>query len=148
MPSPLHYQSQSLHTASALSPNHRKYGTDKPGLVTRTSSTSSLRRSTSKKNNSSTGLAPKGPKHHHTHVARTSASKHHRNTSFSHRVPSYGKGLNKLTALSIVNKDDAPEEHLSIHSIVDRPGDGGSSMRRSHSEGSGMTSFPIPGTLC
>lgn len=139
MASPLHYQLPPSHASSTASTRHRKSSTDKLGLVERNSSTNSLHRSISSKSNSSTGLAPKGVKHHHLHVAHTGASKHHRTSSFGHRVPSYGKGLNKLTSLSAVNSDDAPKEHLSIHSIVARAG--GTSMQRSHSEGSGM--FPL-----
>jgi hypothetical protein len=52
-------------------------------------------------------------------------------------VPSYGKGLNKLTALTTVSTDDGPKEHLSIHSLVDRAG--GASMQRSLSEGNGFS---------
>ena len=52
-------------------------------------------------------------------------------------MPSYGKGLNKLTALTTVSTDDGPKEHLSIHSLVDRAG--GASMQRSLSEGNGLS---------
>jgi hypothetical protein len=139
MPSPLPLQLPSSHnsaiTSSSRFAQHRKTSADKPGLVQRTSSTSSLHRVVSNKSNSSIGTSKTG-KHHHPHVAHTSASKHNRTTSFGHRVPSYGKGLNKLTALTTVNTEDAPKEHLSIHSIVDRAG--GASMQRSMSEGSGL----------
>jgi hypothetical protein len=129
----------SLSDTPSISTQYRpRSSTDKPGLVQRTSSTSSLHRITSNKSNSSTGATSKGHKHHHAHVAHTSASKHHRATSFGPRVPSYGKGLNKLTALTTVNTGHAPKEHLSIHSIVDRPGR--PTMQRSHSEGSSL--FP------
>lgn len=145
MASPLHYQQPSSHTSSTTSTRHRrKSSTVKPGLIKRTSSTTSLHR----KSNSSTALAHnKGGKHHHhahhTHVAHTSASKVHHRTSFGHRVPSYGKGLNKLTALTTVNTDDAaPKEFLSVHSIVDRAA-GGTGMQRSHSEGSGMFLYSL-----
>jgi hypothetical protein len=136
MASPLHYQLPSSHASSTASTRHRKSSTDRPELVQQNSSTNSLHRSISSKSNSSTGLATKGGKHHHLHVAHTSASKHHRTTTFGYRVPSYGKGLNKLTTLSTVNTGDAPKEHLSIHSIVGRGG--GPSIQRSYSEGSGM----------
>ena len=131
MPSPLPYQLPSSHSSSTTS--IRKVSTDKTGLVQRTSSTSSLHRIASNKNNISTGATSKGHKHHHAHVVHTSANKHHRTTSFGHRVPSHGKGLNKLTALTTVNTDGAPNAHLSIHSTVDRAG--GASMQRSYSEG-------------
>ena len=142
MPSPLPpHQLSSSHssTTSARALQHRKSSTEKPGFVHRTSSSSSLHRAVSNKSVSSTGQSSKlAPKHHHhhAHVAHTSGSKHHRTTSFGHRVPSYGKGLNKLTALTTVNTDDGPREHLSIHSIVDRAG--GASMQRSLSEGNGV----------
>src|SRR5271156_5586850 len=107
MPSPFPpYQlssSQSSSSTSSRALQHRKSSTEKPGFVHRTSSSSSLHRATSNKSNSSLGLPSKlAPKHHqhHAHVAHTSASKHHRTTSFGHRIPSYGKGLNKLTALT------------------------------------------------
>ena len=141
MPSPLpppllpssHTSTTSLtHRAQ----QHRKTSADKPGLVKRNSSTSSLHRSMSSKSNASAG-ATKTAKHHHAHVAHTSTSKHHRTTSFGHRVPSYGKGLNKLTALTTAHPDDAPKEHLSVHSIVDKA-HGGTSLQRSLSEGNGM----------
>lgn len=137
MPSPLPYQLPSSHTSSITSARYRrKSSTEKPGLIQRTSSTSSLHRTTSNKSQSSTGATSKGHKHHHAHVAHTSASKHHRTASFGHRVPSYGKGLNKIAALTTVNTEDVPKERVSIHSIVDRTG--GPSMQRSHSEGSSM----------
>src|SRR6202034_2218246 len=98
MPSPL----ASSHTSSFNTSNphqpraHRKFSAEKPGLVQRTSSTSSLHRSVSSKStlsNTSRGGGGAGVKHH-PHVAHTSAStKHHRATSFGPRVPSYGKGL-------------------------------------------------------
>lgn len=147
MPSPLTSHLSSSHTSST-SLSHkaqqlRKTSNDKPGLVKRNSSTSSLHRSTSSKTNASAG-ATKSGKHHHPHVAHTSVSKHHRTTSFGHRVPSYGKGLNKLTALTTVHTDEAPKEHLSVHSIVDR-GQGGTSMQRSLSEGNSI--FLRPRTI-
>ena len=141
MASSLHSQSSSSHTSSITS-RHRNISADKPGLVPHTSSTSSLHRSASNKNNSSTGLASKSGKHphnHHLHVAHTSASKHNRTSSYGHRIPSYGKGLNKLTALTAINPGDAPREHFSTHSLANRAG-GVASLRRSHSEGSGI--FP------
>jgi hypothetical protein len=97
-------------------------------LGPRTSSSSSLHRSGSSKSNVST--ATKGTKHH-SHVVHTSHGKHHRTTSFGHRVPSYGKGLNKLTALTTVTTDE-PKEHVSGRPLN---GDGGVSMQRSLSEG-------------
>src|SRR5579859_1644687 len=124
MPSPLPPQLPSSHTSSTSlshrAQQHRKTSNDKPGLVKRNSSTSSLHRSMSSKSNTSAGAPKTGKHHHHAHVAHTSASKHHRATSFGHRVPSYGKGLNKLTALTTAHPDDTPKEHLSVHSIVDR----------------------------
>jgi len=134
--------SGNLSTSSRTGQQHRKTSADKLGLVPRTDSSSSLQRTTSGKSNSSTGAASKTQKHHHhhAHVAHTSASKHHRTTSFGHRVPSYGKGLNKLTALTAVNPDDGPREHLSIHSIIDRA-PGGTSMQRSMSEGNSMSTL-------
>ena len=142
MPSPLPSNLPSSHTSSTSlshrAQQHRKTSNDKPGLMKRNSSTSSLHRSTSSKSNASVGATKPG-KHHHPHVAHTSASKHHRATSFGHRVPSYGKGLNKLTALTTVHTDEAPKGHLSVHSIVDRA-QGGSSMHRSLSEGSSIFS--------
>lgn len=136
MSTPLPYQLPSSHTTSKH--YRRRSSTDKPGLVQRTSSTSSLHRITSNKSNSSAGATSKGHKHNYAHIAHTSASKHHRTTSFGHRVPSYGKGLNKLTALITVNRDGTPKEYLSIHSIVDKVE--GASMQRSYSEGSSL--FP------
>lgn len=143
MPSPLPpYQLSSSHSSSAASTRplqHQKSSSEKPGFVHRTSSSSSLHRAASNKSNSSTGPSSKLASkhhHHHAHVAHTFASKHHRTTSFGHRVPSYGKGLNKLTALTTVNADDGPKEHLSIHSLVDRAG---TSMQRSLSEGTGFS---------
>jgi len=126
--------SGNLSTSSRAAQQLRKTSADKLGLVPRTNSSSSLQRTTSSKSNSSVGATSKTQKHHHPHVAHTSVSKHHRTTSFGHRVPSYGKGLNKLTALTAVNPDEAPKEHLSIHSIIDRV-PGGTSMQRSMSEG-------------
>src|SRR5438105_5202474 len=141
MPSPLtSHLSSSCTSSTSLShkaQQHRKTSNDKPGIMKRNSSTSSLHRSTSSKTNASAG-ATKSGKHHHSHVVHTSTSKHHRATSFGHRVPSYGKGLNKLTALTTVqHTDEAPKEHLSVHAIVDR-GQGGTSMQRSLSEGNSI----------
>lgn len=142
MPSPLlppppllSQQLSSSHNSSISShghSQHRKSSADKPGLVKRNNSTSSLHRSASTKSTVS-----KNPKHpHHHHVAHTSASKHHRATSFGHRVPSYGKGLNKLTALTSVTTTDEPhKDHLTVEDLVARAG--GMSMQRSLSEGSG-----------
>lgn len=151
MPSPLPPQLAASHASNTSNPHHprahRKSSGDKPGLVHRTSSTSSLHRTVSGKSNSSTGTTSRGGvggggkphHHHHPHVAHTGAStKHHRATSFGHRVPSYGKGLNKLTALTSVNACDGPKEHVSIHSMV-APGAGGTSMQRSLSEGAGTS---------
>jgi hypothetical protein len=141
MPSPLPSYLPSSHTSSTSlshrAQQHRKTSNDKPGLMKRNSSTSSLHRSTSSKSNASVGATKPGK--HHPHVAHTSASKHHRATSFGHRVPSYGKGLNKLTALTTVHTDEAPKGHLSVHSLVDRA-QGGTSMQRSLSEGSSILS--------
>jgi len=141
MSSPLSFQLTSSHVSSATSmQNERMSSTDKPGVVTRTSSTNPLHRSTSSKSNLSTAATSKGHKHHHhhAHVAHTSASKHQRTTNVGHRVPSYGKGLNKLTALATANTSGAPKEYLSIHSIADRAG--GATLQRCYSEGS-STSF-------
>jgi hypothetical protein len=142
MPSPLPPPLlPSSHTSTTSlthrSQQHRKTSADKPGLVKRNSSTSSLHRSMSSKSNASVGATKTTKHHHHAHVAHTSTSKHHRTTSFGHRVPSYGKGLNKLTALTTAHPDDAPKEHLSVHSIVDKA-QGGTSLQRSLSEGNGM----------
>jgi hypothetical protein len=135
-------QLPSSHGSSTASTRHpqRRPSAEKAGGVPRTSSASSLHRSGSSKSNSSTGML-KNLKHHvhhvhHPHVARTSASRHHRTASFGHRVPSYGKGLNKLTALTTVHTEDRPKEYLSVHSVRDRAG--GTGMQRSFSEGSGI----------
>jgi hypothetical protein len=114
--------------------------------VHRTSSTTSLHRTVSSKStssNTSRGGGGAVVKHHHPHVAHTSAStKHHRATSFGPRVPSYGKGLNKLTALTSVHPDDGPKDHVSVHSMVGSTG--GTSMLRSLSEGAAIkSSLPI-----
>ena len=150
-PSPLPPQQlPSSHTSSTSlshrAQQHRKTSADKPGLVKRNSSTSSLLRSTSSKNNVAAAAA-RTAKHSHPHVAHTSASKHHRTTSFGHRVPSYGKGLNKLTALTAAHPDDASKEHFSIHALVDRA-QGAASMQRSLSEGNGMFLFPELSSDC
>ena len=51
-------------------------------------------------------------------------------------MPSYGKGLNKLTALTSVTTADEPhKDHLTVEDLVARAG--GMSMQRSLSEGSG-----------
>jgi hypothetical protein len=152
MPSPLPPQLSSSHastptTSSNRAQQYRKSSTDKPGLVQRTSSSTSLHRSASNKSNSSSGTS-KGKAHHahahghHPHVAHTSAStKHHRATSFGHRVPSYGKGLNKLTALTNVSTDEpavpAQKEFLTIDSLVARAA-AGTSLQRSLSEGNSI----------
>ena len=157
MPSPLPPQLQlsSSHTSatptlSYKAQQHRKASTDKPGLVQRTSSSTSLHRSASNKSNSSSGTSKAGKVHHahghHAHVAHTSAgTKHHRATSFGHRVPSYGKGLNKLTAMTTVVHDEphpqqpGEKQFLTIDSLVARAAAaGGTSMQRSLSEGSSM----------
>jgi hypothetical protein len=142
MSSPVPQHSVSSHLSSIGSSSrqvqpHRKPSSDRIGAVKSNTSSSSLHRSASSKSDISTTSAKSGrPHHHHPHVAHTSAStKHHRVTSFGHRVPSYGKGLNKLTALTVLTTEEEPKEHISIHSIVSRAG-GGQSMQRSLSEGS------------
>jgi hypothetical protein len=58
-------------------------------------------------------------------------------------VPSYGKGLNKLTALTSVHTNDGPKEHVSVHSMVGSGLTGGTSMQRSLSEGAGIKGLPL-----
>lgn len=136
---PLSSQSPSSQNPPlAQQSRRRKSVTDKPGVVHRTNSTTSL---TSNKSNLSTGI-PKGGKHlfPHAHIAHTSASKFHRGTTFGHRAPSYGKGLNKLTALTAVHNEDGPKERLSHQNLVERAAN--ASMKRSYSEGSNSRIIP------
>ena len=129
--------------------SHRKSSGDKPGLVHRTSSTSSLHRTASGKSNSSTWTTSRGGGggaakhyHHHPHVAHTSAStKHNRATTSGHRVPSYGKGLNKLAAFTTLNAGGGAKENVSIRSMV-ASGAGGTRIQRSLSEGAGIPKRP------
>jgi hypothetical protein len=139
MPSPVPAQLPS----TSDTPHHarpRSNSGEKPALVHRTSSTSSLHRTVSGKSNSSTGTTSRGASGSRHHVAHTKAStKHHRGTSSGHRVPSYGKGLNKLTPLTSVTVNDQPKEHASMHSTITTPGAGdGTDMQRSLSEGAGI----------
>ena len=144
IPSPLLPLLPSSHTSTSSSKphQHRRPSGDKSGTVHRASSTPSLHKSASSKNNGAPSKS--GRLHYHPHVAHTSASKHHRTTSFGHRVPSYGKQLNKLTALTTDNAVSAPKEHLTVHSTVRKAGSTG--MRRSYSEGSG-TSYPAQNVI-
>lgn len=139
IPSPRLPQLPSSHTSTASSKphQHRKPSGDKSGTVHRASSTPSLHKSASGKNIGAPSKS--GRPHNHPHVAHTSASKHHRTTSFGHRVPSYGKQLNKLTTLTADNAVSAPKEHLTVHSTVRKAG--GTNMHRSYSEGSGTSNL-------
>jgi hypothetical protein len=129
MPSPLPQQDFSAN-GYARQGQHRKTSVEKIGTVHRTNSSTSLQRTPSNRSNGST----KGGKTHQ-HVVHANA-RPHRSASFGHRTPSFGKGLNKLTALTATKPQHASRDHThSIHSTAQRPG--GPEMQRSLSETGG-----------
>jgi hypothetical protein len=104
-------------------PGHQRAPPGEKGVVPRTNSSSSMHRIASNRNTSTKSGKP------YPRVVHISTARSRRTASYGHRTPSFGKGLNKLTALTPAKPPD--RQPSSDHSTVRSQG---AEMQRSASE--------------